>query len=60
MKDQACSKQWIIFAQKPMGGVHSVINYLGRYAHRVAITNSRISEIDLQKYPSAWQIKESY
>ncbi len=46
LKDLAYSKQWIIYAQKPMGGVHSVINYLGRYAHRVAITNSRISDIN--------------
>jgi hypothetical protein len=45
LKDQLYSKNWIIYAQKPMGGVSSVVKYLGRYAHRVAITNSRISEM---------------
>ena len=29
-----------------MGGVVSVLNYLGRYAQRVAITNSRISDMN--------------
>ena len=45
LKDQLYSKNWIIYAQKPMGGVDSVLNYLGRYAHRVAISNSRIFDM---------------
>ncbi len=45
IKDQLYSKNWIIYAQKPIGGVNGVLDYLGRYAHRVAITNSRISEM---------------
>jgi hypothetical protein len=45
IKDKLYSKNWIIYAQKPIGGVNGVLKYLGRYAHRVAITNSRISEM---------------
>ena len=45
LKNHLYSKNWIIYAQKPMGGTGSVLKYLGRYAHRVAITNSRISEM---------------
>jgi len=45
LKKQIYAKDWIIYAQKPMGGVNSVLNYLGRYAHRVAISNSRISDM---------------
>ena len=45
LKAQLYAKNWIIYAQKPMGGVNSVIKYLGRYTHRVAITNSRIADV---------------
>jgi hypothetical protein len=46
LKNQIYRKNWIIYAEKPRGGVQSVLNYLGRYAHRVAISNSRITEIN--------------
>jgi len=45
IKNQLYAKKWIIYAQKPLGGVNSVLQYLGRYAHRVAITNNRIMQI---------------
>jgi Putative transposase/Transposase zinc-binding domain len=33
---------WIVYAKKPFGGPAQVLAYLGRYTHRVAISNSRI------------------
>jgi hypothetical protein len=39
-------KQWITYAKQPFGGPEQVLEYLGRYTHRVAITNNRISAID--------------
>ncbi len=45
LKNKLYEKNWIIYAQKPLGGVNSVLQYLGRYAHRVAISNSRIVEL---------------
>jgi hypothetical protein len=38
--------RWIVFAQKPLGGVNAVINYLGKYTHRVAISNARIIGVE--------------
>lgn len=39
-------KDWIVYAKKPFGGPAQVINYLGRYTHKTAITNQRIKMID--------------
>jgi len=35
-------KQWITYSKQPFGGPEQVLEYLGRYTHRVAITNNRI------------------
>jgi hypothetical protein len=45
LKNQLYEKDWIIYAQKPLGGVNSVLQYLGRYSNRVAIANSRIIQV---------------
>jgi Putative transposase len=39
-------KTWNVRIEKPMSGIEQVVNYLGRYVYRIAITNSRIKEID--------------
>jgi hypothetical protein len=39
-------KQWITYAKQPFGGPEQVLEYLGRYTHRVAITNNRIVAIE--------------
>jgi hypothetical protein len=39
--------EWVVYAKPPFGGPEQVLAYLGRYTHRVAITNSRlIDEVD--------------
>jgi len=38
-------KQWIAYAKKPFAGPLQVIKYLGRYTHRIAISNNRIKAI---------------
>jgi hypothetical protein len=40
------SKKWVVFAKRPFGNVTSVIEYLGRYTHKIAISNHRIIHID--------------
>jgi hypothetical protein len=40
------SKQWITYSKQPFGGPEQVLEYLGRYTHRVAITNNRILSIE--------------
>jgi hypothetical protein len=41
-------KEWVIYAKAPFGGPQSVIEYLGRYTHKVAISNHRISSVNDQ------------
>jgi len=35
-------KPWIVYAKKPFGSPVHVLDYLGRYTHRVALSNERI------------------
>jgi len=39
-------KDWVLYAKASFGGPQSVIEYLGRYTHKVAISNHRISSIN--------------
>jgi len=39
-------KEWITYSKQPFGGPEHVLEYLGRYTHRVAITNNRILSIE--------------
>jgi len=39
-------KDWIVYAKAPFGAPHAVIEYLGRYTHKVAISNHRICSIN--------------
>lgn len=41
-------KDWVVYAKAPFGGPHTVIEYLGRYTHKVAISNHRMQSIDEQ------------
>jgi hypothetical protein len=34
--------EWVVYAKPPFGGPHQVLEYLGRYTHRVAISNQRL------------------
>ena len=35
-------KNWVVYAQRPFGSPQTVLDYLGRYTHRVALSNDRI------------------
>jgi hypothetical protein len=35
-------KDWIVYSKPPFGGPEYVLQYLGRYTHRVAISNHRL------------------
>jgi hypothetical protein len=43
---KAGNKKWVAYSKAPFGGPEQVLEYLGRYTHRVAITNNRIQSID--------------
>ncbi|MEZ5046352.1 MAG: transposase [Chitinophagaceae bacterium] len=40
--DKLFNKNWVVYAKCPFGNASSVIEYLGRYTHKVARGNSRI------------------
>ncbi len=39
--------EWITYFKEPMGGPAQVLEYLGRYTHKVAISNHRIKRLDM-------------
>ena len=44
--DSLYAKNWVVYAKPPFGGPEQVFRYLGRYTHRVAISNHRIVAVD--------------
>jgi len=36
---------WLVYAKQAFGSPHSVVEYLGRYTHRVAVSNARILKV---------------
>ena len=44
--DQLYHKDWVVYAKAPFGGPVAVIAYLGRYTHKVAISNHRLISIN--------------
>ena len=49
LTDKLFNKQWVVYAKRLFAGVKSVIEYLGRYTHRVAISNHRIIDISTER-----------
>jgi Putative transposase/Transposase zinc-binding domain len=39
-------KRWVVYAKKPFGSPQTVLDYLGRYTHRVALSNDRIVKVE--------------
>jgi hypothetical protein len=48
LKNELYAKNWIVYAKNPMGKVAQVVEYLGRYTQKIAISNHRIKAIDAQ------------
>jgi hypothetical protein len=45
-KKQMTQKQWIVYAKPPFGSAAQVVEYLGRYTHKTAISNHRIKKVE--------------
>jgi len=43
--NQLWKKEWVVYSKKPFAGPEKVLDYLGRYTHRVAISNHRIISV---------------
>jgi hypothetical protein len=45
LKDGLYRQKWVVYAKRPFKGAEHVYQYLGRYTHRVGISNHRLREI---------------
>jgi hypothetical protein len=48
-------KDWVVYAKRPFGGPEYVLQYLGRYTHRVAISNHRLLSFTEGKVTFRWR-----
>ncbi|NLD91123.1 MAG: IS91 family transposase [Fibrobacter sp.] len=46
LMDILYKKKWVVYIKKPMDGPAAVIEYIGNYTHKIAISNSRILTVD--------------
>ena len=50
---KAC--EWVVYAKRPFAGPQQVLDYVGRYTHRVAISNNRLLDIDNDQVRFQWK-----
>ena len=48
-------QNWVVYAKPAFGGPEQVIRYLGRYTHRVAISNHRLISLDSDHVTFRWR-----
>ena len=48
-------KDWVVYSKRPFGGPQYVLQYLGRYTHRVAISNHRLVSLAEGKVTFRWR-----
>ena len=46
---------WVVYAKEPFAGPEQVIEYLGRYTHKVAISNHRLLNVDEKGVRFRWR-----
>lgn len=47
--------KWVVYAKAPFAGPEQVLDYVGRYTHRVAISNNRLLDIDNDQIRFRWK-----
>jgi hypothetical protein len=52
---QLYQKEWIVYSKKPFDNPINVFKYLGRYTHRVAISNNRIVKVEGNDVSFRWK-----
>jgi hypothetical protein len=53
--DTLYKTQWIVYVKPPFAGPKAVIKYLGRYTHRIAISNNRLVSMDEKNVAFKWK-----
>jgi hypothetical protein len=51
----AWNTNWLVYARRPFAGPAQVLDYVGRYTHRVAISNNRLLSMDDGKVRFRWK-----
>jgi hypothetical protein len=49
------NSKWVVYAKPPFGGPQQVLDYVGRYTHRVAISNNRLLDIENDRVSFRWK-----
>ncbi len=53
--DVLMEKEWIVYAKPPFASPEALLNYLGRYTHKMAISNYRILAYDAETVTFRWR-----
>jgi hypothetical protein len=53
--DALYQKQWVVYCKKPFKSPWHVLRYLGRYIHRVALSNQRIVALQDEQVTFSWR-----
>ena len=47
--------EWVVYAKRPFAGPQQVVDYVGRYTHRVAISNNRLLAFSKDEVRFRWR-----
>ena len=53
--DELMGKNWIVYSKNPFAGPEKLLDYLGRYTHKIAISNNRILSCDENHVTFKWR-----
>jgi hypothetical protein len=52
---EAKTTEWVVYAKRPFAGPEQVLDYVGRYTHRVAISNNRLLDMENGQIRFQWK-----
>lgn len=52
---RGANKEWVVYSKPPFAGPRSVLSYLARYTHRIAISNSRLLSLRDGRVTFRWR-----
>ncbi len=52
---RAKDREWVVYAKRPFAGPQQVLDYVGRYTHRVAISNHRLLDVENSQVRFQWK-----
>lgn len=52
---RAKASEWVVYAKRPFAGPQQVLDYVGRYTHRVAISNHRLVNMENDRVSFEWK-----